>query len=116
MSKQLQRKPFLEPEVLEKHIDTLLEIEKSINDKLKDWPNFIGIDFCAISDKHINIRGFHKDIKDYSYGEQVALKNDFSNQEECIADFVESWIKYDTPAAVKSEQIFIADGEKWGWN
>ncbi|PLR99564.1 hypothetical protein [Bacillus sp. T33-2] len=111
-----KHKPFLREELLSKHLDKLKHIEMQIENKLSGYENFEGIDFCDVSADGIQIRGHHKEIKGYTYGSQPTIKYDFSNYLECIDQFVEMWKEQDTTEKVKSQQRFIADGEKYGWD
>lgn len=108
--------PFLSLNILEEHLDELIYIENKINEALKSYENFEGIDFCDVHAGGIQIRGHHKQIKGYTYGDQPTLNYDFSNIEECIQEFINMWKYYDTPEKVKNELDFIADGEKYGWD
>lgn len=114
--KEFWRKPYVKQQTLIEHKDDLLKIEKQINDGLKDYPNFLGIDFCDVSAGGIQIRGHHKAIKGYSYGSQPTIKYDFSNKDEVAQDFIEMWKSEDTPSKVRHFQNFIEMGEKYGWD
>lgn len=108
--------PYLKENTIEKYKKELIYIEKIITEKLKDFPNFEGIDFCDVGAYGIQIRGHHKQIKGYTYGEQITIKYDFSNYMDCINEFVDMWKKEDTPENVRGELRFIAYGEKYGWD
>lgn len=108
--------PFVDIEILKKHKEDMLFIENSIKDGLKEYKNFLGIDFCDVSGKGINIRLHHKEIKNYTYGEQPALYRDFSNKQEVIRECIEEWKRIDVSDKVLSEKEFIRQGEKYGWN
>jgi hypothetical protein len=110
------KKPFLKIKTLENHKKDLLRIEKDINKLLNGFENFLGIDFCDVSANGIQIRGHHKRIRNYTYGQQPTIKYDFSNKEEIVMKFVSMWFKYDTEDMVKRELDFISDGEKYGWD
>lgn len=99
-----------------KHIEDYKTIERSIEERLKDFPNFDGIDFCDVGANGIQIRGHHKQIKGYTYGSQPTIKYDFSNCKDVIDEFVEMWKEKDNPKSITSELSFIADGEKYGWD
>ena len=109
-------KPFLKEKILKEYLNELTYIENEITKKLKNFPNFNGIDFCDVNADGIQIRGHHKLIKGYTYGSQPTIQYDFSNYEECINKFIKMWKEFDTPEQVKSYQNFITDGEKWGWD
>jgi len=109
-------KPYLSEEIITEHMDELTQIEKEVTERLKDFPNFTGIDFCNVGAHGIQIRGHHKEIKRYTYGTQPTIKYDFSNYLDCIQEFVGMWKEYDTPEKIRNEKLFIADGEKYGWD
>ena len=108
--------PYLKEELLVKYLNELLYVEKTITEKLKDFPNFVGIDFCNVGARGIQIRGHHKQIKGYTYGTQPTIKYDFSNYTETIDEFVSMWEKNDIPERVRGEQNMITECEKWGWD
>lgn len=110
------QKPFLKIETLERYKQDLLKIENDINKLLKGFENFKGIDFCDVSAGGIQIRGHHKQIKGYSYGDQPTIKYDFSNKDDIVIDFVNMWYKNDKAEAIRKELAFIAAGEKYGWD
>ena len=115
-NKTFLRKPFLNEDKLAPHLNELIQIEREITHRLDGFPNFAGIDFCDVSASGIQIRGFHVQVKGYSYGNQITIKYDFSNYLECIDNFVEMWKEHDKPEKVRGYQSFIADGEKYGWD
>lgn len=115
-NKTFKYKPFLKEEKLTKNLSELQYIENEINNRLSDYINFKGIDFCDVSAGGIQIRGHHKEIKGYTYGNQPTIDYDFSNCEEVIDQFVDMWKELDTPERVESQKRFIADGERWGWD
>lgn len=110
------QKPFIKIEILENHKEDLLKIENDINKLLKGFEDFQGIDFCDVSAGGIQIRGHHKYIKGYTYGDQPTIKYDFSNKDDIVMEFVSMWYKRDNPSNIRSELKFIADGEKYGWD
>lgn len=110
-----KKHPFLRVEMLEEHKQDLLNIEKQIEEGLKDYPNFEGIDFCDVSANGIQIRGHHKDIKNYSYGDQPTIKYDFSNKNTIARKFINMWKIADTPGKIRKELEFIREGEEYGW-
>jgi hypothetical protein len=99
-----------------KHEKDLIEINEYIQNELKNYPNFEGIDFCDVAAYGIQIRGMHKDIKNYSYGDSITIKYDFSNKEQAKKDFVAMWKSVDNAKSLKTFKSFIKDGEKWGWD
>ena len=113
---QFDNLPFIKYETLEKHFNELIFIQNSINNGLAEFEGFQGIDFCDVSAKGIQIRGFHKDIKNYAYGKQITIKYDFSNCLEAVDEFIEMWKNLDTPALIRKEKDFISMGEKYGWD
>ncbi len=116
MEHKFRHNPYIKQSTKDNHLQDLAYIEDKIDEKLKDYPNFNGIDFCDVSVGGINIRGHHKEIKGYTFGEQPKIKYDFSNMEECIVNFVEMWKEYDDEKYVKWYKGFLEDGDKWGWD
>lgn len=114
--KLFKYRPFMAEKVLVQHLDKLLFIQSEITKQLQDYPNFDGIDFTDVGVRGIQIRGHHKEIKGYTYGDQIIIKHDFSNYINCIQEFVEMWKEQDVPEKVKEYQRFIAAGERWGWD
>lgn len=108
--------PFVKLEVLEKYKEEMLRIENTIKKYLKGFENFQGIDFCDVNARGIQIRGHHKEIKNYTYGRQPTIKYDFSNADDVIWEFLKMWGEVDNPQAIAREKAFIADGEKYGWD
>ena len=100
----------------EENIKKLKKAAKKINKALSDYPNFDGIDFCDVGANGIQIRGHHKQIEKYTYGNQPTIKYDFSNIESATQEFIEDWEKIDNPENIKGFKKFIADGERWGWD
>lgn len=109
-----ERRPFLEESTIISHLGDFKHIQDEIHAQLKDYPNFDGIDFRDVSANGIQIRGFHKEIKGYDFGEQTTIEYDFSNVEEAIKEFVENWKKADTPERLKLDKDFIAYMSKYG--
>lgn len=109
-------KPYLRDEVVIDNFETLLYIQSEITSKLKDYPGFKGIDFCDVNAGGIQIRGFHEEIKGYSYGELYKINYDFSNVEEAIEKFVKMWKVMDNKKAIEIKKSFIEDGHKYGWD
>ena len=106
----------LSESTIDEHMDELLRIQDTIIEKLKDYPNFYGMDFTDVNAGGIQIRGHHRNINGYSYGDQPTLKYDFSNIDECIEDFVEGWKRCDNPKDFITFKRFIEDGQKYGWD
>ena len=111
-----KHKPFLKLEIIEEHQKQLMYIESQINKCLSGFENFEGVDFCNVDAGGIQIRGHHKQIKGYTYGQQPTIKYDFSNVEEVIDEFICMWRKVDNPQAIAKELNFIRCGEKYGWD
>jgi hypothetical protein len=109
-------KPYVNTEILEKHKGQLRYIEKEIGKNLKSYPNFKGIDFCDVHAGGIQIRGHHKDIKGYCFGEQITIKYDFSNYKDTITQFVDMWKSLDNDSYISGYKSFLADGERYGWD
>lgn len=109
-------KPYLKVEELEEHKVELLIIENLINKLLYGFEGYNGIDFCNVGAGGTQIRLHHKQIKGYTYGDQITILPDYSNINDVAIDVIKTWIKHDTPNNVKRELKFIADGEKYGWD
>jgi hypothetical protein len=116
MELKLKREPYIKEATRNNHWYDLIYIEQSITEKLNDYPNFDGIDFSDVSAGGIQIRGFHKEIQGYTFGNQVTVKYDFTNVEECIQIFINMWKKYDVDKYVKWYKGFLKDGDKYGWD
>ena len=58
--------PLIDIKKLVANREALINIQNSINEKLKIYPNFDGIDFCDVSANGIQIRLHHKQIKNYT--------------------------------------------------
>lgn len=108
--------PYMNEVMLKTFKNLLLDIQGIIHDGLKDYPNFLGIQFIDVSAGGIQIRGFHKQVSGYSYGKQVTIKYDMSNAYDCAELFVESWKASDTEESVKATLSFIKEGEAYGWD
>lgn len=109
-------RPYMNIEMIEEHFKELLFIQNDIHKKLKGYENFLGIDFCNVGANGIQIRGHHKNITGYTYGEQPTIKYDFSNIKEAISKFVNMWFEYDCDEYISKEKEFIVSGEKYGWD
>lgn len=96
--------------------EALINIQNSINEKLKIYPNFDSIDFCDVGANGIQIRLHHKQINGYTLSEQATLKYDLSNVEEVIDESVENFIKFDTKDNIRGYKEFLAEGDKYGWD
>ena len=111
-----RRTPYLSVSTLIEHCDELRRIEQEIEDGLKDVENYEGIDFVDVSANGIQIRLHHKQIKNYTYGNQYTIRYDFSNADEAPKAVIEHFKEIDNPADVQRMLRFIADGEKYGWD
>lgn len=109
-------RPYMNIKMIEDHLEELIFIQNDIHKKLKGYENFLGIDFCDVSAGGIQIRGHHKDITGYTYGQQPTIKYDFSNIKEAISQFVNMWFEYDCDEYISREKDIIAFGEKYGWD
>lgn len=114
MKANFQYEPYMKDQLLEENYDKLIKIESEIKEQLSNFDNFNGIDFCDVSAGGIQIRGHHKDVKGYTYGDQVTIKYDFSNYENAIDKFVDIWKKTDVAENLKGYKRFLADGARWG--
>lgn len=114
--KNFDKPPYVAQDILRNHKRDLINIQKAINNGLKDYPNFDGIDFTDVSAGGIQIRGHHKQIAGYSYGDQINIKYDFSNKDAVVTEFVEMWKNNDNKQDVANYQSFLRQGERYGWN
>lgn len=114
--KNFDRQPFIEYNILKEHKRDLINIQKNITSSLSDFPNFDGIDFMDVSAGGIQIRGHHKLVSGYTYGDQITIKYDFSNKNEVVTQFIEMWKNNDDTKKVDSYNSFLREGAKYGWN
>lgn len=114
--KGFYRKPFMAVEMLEEHKGDLIKIQKKIRDGLRKYPNFQGVDFCDVNAGGIQIRGHHKKVSGYCYGDQITIKYDFSNRNEVATEFIKMWEAQDKPEVYKAFNKFLEDGRKYGWD
>lgn len=111
------KKSYLHPEKYPCEYKDMLEaIHISIVAALDGYENFDGINFCDVGADGIQIRGQHKQVKGYSFGEQVTIKYDFSNSAEAVDEFIAMWKTHDNDEALHDYLEFIAFGEKYGWD
>lgn len=108
--------PYMSKVMLDTFENLLLDIQDIIHDGLKDYPNFLGVQFIDVSAGGIQIRGFHKQVSGHSYGKQVTIKYDMSNAYDCADAFIEGWKASDTDKAIKATLSFIKEGEEYGWD
>ena len=97
------------------YAEKLQYIRKEIENRLIGYTNLLKFDFCDVSAGGIQIRGFHKEVPNYSYID-VTLKYDFSNMFDCINDFVQMWIECDNERSISRFRDFIEDGLRYGWD
>ena len=110
------RIPYVGYDILENYKNDLLNIERSIKNELSDYDSFVGIDFTDVSAGGIQIRGHHKDVSGFTYGDQITINYDFSNKDEVVDDFVSMWKSCDTKAGVQQYNSFLEQGMRYGWN
>ena len=92
------------------------KIRQMIADKLKDFPDFNGVDFTDVGAGGIQICGKHKKIRGFYYSGMPTINYDFSNITEAVDDIVEKWKQADNPTSVEAYKKFIADCTRWGWD
>lgn len=114
--KSFNHTPLIDIKNLVANKEIFINIQNSINEKLKDHPNFDGIDFCDVNANGIQIRLHHKQIKGYTLSDQATLNYDLTNVEEVIDKSVKNFTTFDTEENIKGYQEFIADGDKYGWD
>lgn len=108
--------PLIDIKKLVANREALINIQNSINEKLKNHPNFDGIDFCDVGANGIQIRLHHKQIKNYTLSEQATLKYDLLNIEEVIDESVKNFVEFDTEDNIRGYKEFLAEGDKYGWD
>ena len=108
------KKPFIKSKILRVCKPELIDIELQINKRLKDHSNFEGIDFCDVGAHGIQIRGHHKEINGYVYGNQITINYDLSNYPDVINEFVDMWNQKDTIEQLRSDQAMYRDFAKYG--
>ena len=111
-----KNKPFISASILEKYKSKLVLIEKSIQNGLDGYNNFDGIDFCDVNAGGIQIRGHHKAINNYCFGEQITIKYDFSNYKDAISEFINMWKSLDNDNYISGYKKFLNSGEEYGWD
>lgn len=87
-----------------------------INEGLKEYSNFDGVDFSDVGANGIQIRGHHKEIKGRTYGTQPTIKYDLSNITDTVSEFIEMWKQEDTTQKVNDYKRFLELGDKYGWD
>lgn len=87
-----------------------------INEALKDFPYFDGIDFSDVGANGIQIRGHHELIPNRTYGHQSTISYDLTNITEATQEFIDSWKALDKPQKVAEYKNFLAMGDKYGWD
>lgn len=96
--------------------DMLKTIHTSIVTALDNYENFEGIDFNDVGANGIQIRGHHKQVERYCFGERVTIKYDFSNLTETIDEFIRMWKACDSDEYLSTFKRFIEFGERYGWD
>lgn len=96
--------------------EILGRIREYVHEELRDYENFMGLDFCDVGADGIQIRGHHKELENYTFGEQYTIKYDFSNWAEAMYSFIRMWKEYDNPDYLQKYKEFLSDGEKYGWD
>lgn len=111
------KKSYLHPEQYPcKYGDMFKTIHTSIVEALKGYNNFDGIDFCDVGANGIQIRGHHKQVERYYFGEVVTIKYDFSNSTEVVDEFIRMWEACDNDEYLSNFKRFIEFGERYGWD
>ena len=108
--------PYLSHKCIKEHFKELKDTEEMIDKLLSGFENYNGIDFCDVTAGGIQVRLHHKEIKGYTYGNQITIKYDFSNIEDVPLQVVKAFIGADKPSLIAKEKAFIREGEKYGWD
>lgn len=106
---------YLKEPMLKEHGKDFDEIRKRISEALKDYDNFIGVDFVDVRAGGVQISGIHKQIGHY-YFVSSTIDYDFENVDEAIDEFVNGWKETDNPKHVNGLLSFLRMGEKYGWD
>lgn len=110
-------KPYISEKIINEHTSELDYIQTEIHKALdNEFPGFDGIDFCDVHAGGIQIRGFHKEIMHYAFGEQITIKYDFSNYKECVDEFIDMWKAHDNANYIRGYKNFLEEGMKYGWD
>ena len=115
MEEYFKFEPIVGKDKLIHNINEFIEIQSAIEEQLKEYPNFDGIQFVDVNANGIQIRGFHKQST-YSFIDQLTIKYDFSNYKECIEMFVLKWKERDNNESLDWHNRFIEQGEQYGWD
>ena len=107
---------YLRESMREEHGDDFAKIRTAIAEALKDYPNFIGVDFSDVHAGGIQIGGLHKEITGFYYASMPTIKYNFSNIDEAVKEFVDGWKTADNPESVGNFKRFLELGSMYGWD
>lgn len=103
----LKHNSYVSPETLSAHCEDLERIEEAIEQALESYPNFDGIEFFDADPRGIRVGTYHKEISGYYIGEQLILRQDFSNQDEIINSVIEQFKALDNEEFIDNQKRFI---------
>lgn len=111
------RKPRVSLYTLEKYRNVMLGIQYRIIKELRVYHNLIGMDFFSTFPNFIYIRGFHKDIIfGYAYNISPPIRDDFSNKEEAVERFIESWKENDNKVGISIFNSIINECQEYSFD
>lgn len=112
----LDIKAYMDKKEAEAHIEDIKKLKQIIESKLESNKNFDKFDLSDVSAGGIQVRMFHKNIKNYSYGQQFTINHEWNNIEEVANKAVENFMQLDTEEQVNKYNTFLKAGEKYGWD
>lgn len=103
-----KRRPDVPIEIIHAYESKLRNIEAEIEEALSGYENFDGIDFCWLGwERGIQIRGYHKQIEGFPYGNKVVVNRTCSNAYEGVRKFIAMWKKVDKPSKIASKKRLL---------
>lgn len=95
--------------------DKLVYIAKTINNALKDYPHFDGIEYDDVGGSTIQVMYYNTETYEgYPTGYGV-LKKDLSNSDEVINEIINDFKKGDNEENIKFQNKYFKDGDKNEW-
>lgn len=98
------------------HYNELSKLKKDLDELVKKYDNISYYDFCDVSAGGVQVRLTHKEIPNYTYGNQITILYDCSNINDIVNLVEKMWVEADTPEKLDGYKKFIAEGEKYGWD
>lgn len=104
---EFDHKPYLTHDQLVYHRQELLRAQDAINESLKDFPDFDGIQFIRNERNHILLYGCHKQITKHYFIGPFDIDPECDNLDDVVDAFIENWEEKDTPNTVDWEKRFF---------